>query len=99
MITFVPMATALSFASANLEEFRVVSVERHFSFAGKLGSRVHETLVAEKDGARVKIRVGAYHTRFFNAPEPIEPGDLVVVFGAPEASEFAVSRSQIVRRS
>lgn len=99
MITFVPVAAALSFASANIAEFRVVSVERHVAFAGKLGSRVHETLVAESGGVRAKIRVGAYHTRFFNAPEPLEPGDVILVFGKPQASEFAVSRSQIAKRS
>lgn len=65
--------------------YTVVSVERNEVFAGRLGRRVEQTIVAERDGKRYQIKLGRSHTainrstRNFAAGDTMRPdwGDIV----------------------
>ena len=62
-------------------DFTVVSVDRQEVFAGKLGRRVSETLVAEKDGVRYEIKLGRSHTAIHHYSKGYSAGDTVKVDG------------------
>lgn len=79
------MLYLLPILSANMSQpaadFRVVSVDRQETFAGKLGRRVTQTLVAEKDGKRYEIKVGRSHTAIRNSTKTYSAGDVISVGG------------------
>jgi len=56
--------------------FKVVSVEKHVSFAGKLGNRVDLTFQVANGDHLNTIRVGRQHTRFGRVLE-VKIGDRV----------------------
>ena len=58
-------------------EYRVIEVERHEFFAGRLGRRVSQTLVAEKDGQRYQIVLGRAHTAIRGSVREYASGDIV----------------------
>lgn len=58
-------------------EYRVVDVERHESFAGRLGRRVEQTLTVERDGKRYEIRMGRAHTGIRGSARSFSAGDTV----------------------
>lgn len=78
--------------------YKIVEIERRSAFAGKLGRRVHESLVLEKDGQRYTISVrGDYHTNCVRPWQRLKEGDEIKL-GAPlTESATSVSREGIIR--
>lgn len=78
MLYLAPLLTANM--DSSVAEYRIVSVERQESFAGRLGRRVQQTLIVEKDGKRYEIRFGRSHTAInrsipsYSAGQTIELG-------------------------
>ncbi|MEQ1821757.1 MAG: hypothetical protein ABL949_04555 [Fimbriimonadaceae bacterium] len=54
---------------------RIVSVDRHEAFAGKLGHRVSFDLVVESDGVRYRVHTGRYHTNVAGKVPTFSIGD------------------------
>ena len=77
------MLYLLPILSANMNQpmandYKVVSVERQEAYAGKLGRRVTQTIVAEKDGVRYEIKLMSHtaiarSTRSYSAGDSIKP--------------------------
>jgi len=62
-------------------DFTVVSVERHEAFAGRLGRRVEQTIMAERDGKRYEIKLGRTHTAIRGSTRTYSAGDVIKVGG------------------
>jgi hypothetical protein len=62
-------------------DYTVVSVERHEVFAGRLGRRVEQTIVAERDGKRYEIKLGRSHTAISHSTRTYSAGDTIKVGG------------------
>lgn len=76
MLTLIPiLATAIT--TANHHDYKVVSVERTEAYAGKLGRRVHQTLLVERDGKRYSITLGRSHTAIARSTKSYSAGDTV----------------------
>lgn len=54
---------------------RIVDVERHESFAGKLGHRVEYRLTIERYGKRYQVSAGRHHTNLAGKKPEFQVGD------------------------
>jgi len=73
MLVLIPILTA-TLSQPALAEYKVVSVERQEAYAGKLGRRVSQTIVAEKDGHRYEIKLRS-HTAIRGSVKTYSAGD------------------------
>lgn len=74
MLSLLPILTA-NLIQPMAADFTVVSVERNEVFAGRLGRRVEQTIVAERDGKRYTIKLGRSHTAIRNSTRTFSAGD------------------------
>jgi hypothetical protein len=59
------------------DSYRVISVEHRSVFAGRLGYRVEQTLVAERDGHKYEIKLGRAHTAMRGSVREYGSGDQI----------------------
>lgn len=74
MLSILPILTA-NLIQPMAADFTVVSVERNEVFAGRLGRRVEQTIMAERDGKRYQIKLGRSHTAIRNSVRTYSAGD------------------------
>lgn len=60
-------------------DYKVISAERSEAYAGKLGRRVQQTLIAEMDGKRYEIKLGRTHTAINRSTKTYAAGDTISV--------------------
>lgn len=75
MLVLIPILTA-TLSQPALAEYKVVNVERQEAYAGKLGRRVSQTIVAEKDGKRFEIKLLS-HTAIRGSVKTYSAGDSI----------------------
>ena len=94
---FVTALLALTPLHLHADNFKIVEIDRKTAFAGRLGLRVHENLVVERDGHRYTINVkGDYHTRFVRVSQRLKEGDEIRL-PAISGDSATVSRERISR--
>ncbi len=76
MISLLPLLTA-NLIQPVAADFTVVSVDRNEVFAGRLGRRVEQTIIAERDGKRYQIKIGRSHTAIKGSTRTFSAGDKV----------------------
>ena len=77
-------------------DFRIVEVQRHAVFAGRLGELVHEDLVLESEGQRVTLSVrGDYHTACVRPWQRLHEGETLRLDLRP--GQTSVAREQLRR--
>jgi hypothetical protein len=76
MLYLIPILSAHVSPIADAE-YKVVSVDRHEAFAGKLGRRVEQTLTVERDGQRYEIRLSRSHTAIRGSVKNLAAGDML----------------------
>ncbi len=74
MLSLLPIALCVTMPVAD-EGFRVIDVQRHEVFAGRLGRRVTQIVTAEKDGKRYEIVLGRSHTAIRGSVRELSNGD------------------------
>lgn len=76
--------------------FSIVDVRRHAVFAGRLGERVSEDLVVERDGTKILVHIaGSYHTLAVREGARLHVGDTVTIRGEDPAEGATVARDRI----
>ncbi len=76
MLSLIPILSATVMPISH-HDFKVVSVERNEVFAGKLGRRVEQTIIAEHGGKRFEIKLGRSHTAIRGSTKSYSAGDTV----------------------
>ncbi len=75
MLVLIPLL-ASSLTQPAFAEYKVVSVDRHEVYAGKLGREVTQKIVAEKDGSRFEITIKG-HTSIKGSVRSYSTGDTI----------------------
>lgn len=78
MLVLIPILTA-TLSQPATADFKVVSVDRHEAYAGRLGHRVEQTIIAEKDGKRYEIKLGRTHTAIRGSTKTYSAGDSIKI--------------------
>lgn len=78
MLVLIPILTATLIQPATAD-YKVVSVDRHEAYAGRLGQRVEQTVIAERDGKRYEIKLGRTHTAIRGSTKTYSAGDSLKV--------------------
>ncbi len=97
MSMFLPFAL-LGFQDvfAHQARYEIIQVNRQAVFAGRLGDRVREALVVERNGTRYTIHVkGDYHTRNVRLSQRFQEGETIRLPQILRGAEATVDRSLI----
>ena len=97
------MITVLSIIAASIitpstsktSDYKVMDAMRTTSFAGKLGSRVEDTLVLDRDGAKYTVKLGYAHTRFGKVAE-FHIGDNLKIARQLHPGKNTIMRDEVV---
>lgn len=77
-------------------EYKIVEIRRQSAFAGRLGQRISEDLVIERDGTQVLVHVaGSYHTLCVREGSRLHVGETVSIRGELAGDRTTVTREQI----
>jgi transketolase C-terminal domain/subunit len=96
MIAVAPLAISL-IVTKQATTYKIVEIERHAVFAGKLGDLVHEALVVERDGNRYTITIeGDYHTACLHEKQRFHKGDTIRL-GSPISGNTTIDRDRVGR--
>lgn len=79
MIVLIPILS-VALSQPAMADYKVVSVERQETYAGKLGHRINQTIVAERDGKRYEIKL-RNHTAIRGSVKNYSQGDSIKVDG------------------
>ena len=78
MLVLIPILTTALFQPVD-SDYTVVSVDRHEAFAGRLGHRVEQIVIAERDGKRFEIKLGRTHTAIRGSTKTYAAGDSIKI--------------------
>lgn len=92
-----PLLALLASAPQTGDAYTIVEAKRTVAFAGKLGNRVEDNLIVERDGVRYRLEIGHRHTRFGNVGEPFSAGEKIAVHGTVVSGTILVMPGDVKR--
>lgn len=84
----------LAMLTTKADDYKIVSIDRVSTFAGKMGREVRETWTVSRDGTDFTVIVMPYHTRVARTPS-FSVGDEVRIHSHPRGKTLRVTLGEV----